>query len=259
MTLKEIFPTTIFSVKLMHDCILLLVLVGGGGLPDSVSDLISLDSDHYVISQVSFWLEGVFLKLLGVIRNLCHRLYWQRKKCKSRSTNFWLPWQYFLIGIIDLPSGLSCMCLTFLIFYCLFPLLDSVSDLISLDSDHYVTSQVSFWLEGVFLVAMALLGVIGNFVSSVILARKEMRNSFNQLLVALAIFDTTYLVSDACIFWKFQWRMSSLICIFVLGNEHRKVNQDQVSSHLQHHQTYDTEDPLPTNEHLDDSICLFNR
>ena len=86
-----------------------------------------------------------------------------------------------------------------------------------------------------------------------------MRNSFNQLLVALAIFDTTYLVSDACIFWKFQLRMSTLICTFVLGNEHRKVNQDKVSGHLQHHQTYDTEDPLPPYEHLDDSICLFNR
>ena len=86
-----------------------------------------------------------------------------------------------------------------------------------------------------------------------------MRNSFNQLLVALAIFDTTYLVSDACIFWKFQSRMSSLICTFVLGNEHRKVNQDKVSGHLQHHQTYDTEDPLPPYEHLDDSICLSNR
>ena len=42
---------------------------------------------------------------------------------------------------------------------------------------------------------VALLGIIGNFLSSLILARKAMRNSFNILLVALALFDTTYLVS----------------------------------------------------------------
>lgn len=51
----------------------------------------------------------------------------------------------------------------------------------------------SFWCEGVALCAFAALGLIGNTVSSVILSRKNMRNSFNLLLIALAVYDNTYL------------------------------------------------------------------
>lgn len=63
------------------------------------------------------------------------------------------------------------------------------------DSDNHLKQELNYWLEGVFLVVVAFLGIIGNFLASLILARKEMRNSFNMLLVALALFDTTYLVS----------------------------------------------------------------
>ena len=63
------------------------------------------------------------------------------------------------------------------------------------DDDFRLMDSLNYWLEGVFLVVVALLGIIGNFLSSLILARKAMRNSFNILLVALALFDTTYLVS----------------------------------------------------------------
>ena len=63
------------------------------------------------------------------------------------------------------------------------------------DGDKRLMQALNFWLEGVFLIVVAFLGIIGNFLASLILARKQMRNSFNILLVALALFDTTYLVS----------------------------------------------------------------
>ncbi len=51
----------------------------------------------------------------------------------------------------------------------------------------------AFWLEGVVLCIIAVPGIFGNALSSYILARKSMRNSFNLLLIALAIIDNTYL------------------------------------------------------------------
>ncbi len=52
----------------------------------------------------------------------------------------------------------------------------------------------AYWGEGVALVSVAALGVLGNTISGVILASRAMRNSFNLLLVALAVYDNTYLV-----------------------------------------------------------------
>lgn len=62
----------------------------------------------------------------------------------------------------------------------------SKSDLEFLDS-------FSFWVEGVLQTTLAFLGIIGNILASIIISRKEMRNSFNLLLVSLACFDSTYL------------------------------------------------------------------
>ncbi len=44
--------------------------------------------------------------------------------------------------------------------------------------------QVKFWLEGVCLCGVGVFGVLGNVLSIVVLTRKEMRNSFNMLLVS---------------------------------------------------------------------------
>ena len=54
--------------------------------------------------------------------------------------------------------------------------------------------SLSFWVEGVALTAVAAVGVVGNALASVIVVRKEMRNSFNLLLVSPAVFDSTYLL-----------------------------------------------------------------
>ena len=42
-------------------------------------------------------------------------------------------------------------------------------------------------------VVLAVLGVVTNLISIYVLSRKELRNTFNQLLIILAIFDILYL------------------------------------------------------------------
>ena len=54
----------------------------------------------------------------------------------------------------------------------------------------------AFWLEGVVLCLIGFPGIFGNALSSYILAGKSMRNSFNLLLIALAIIDNTYLLTS---------------------------------------------------------------
>jgi len=63
-------------------------------------------------------------------------------------------------------------------------------------ADIDLLDRVSFWIEGVLLVAVACFGVVGNAVASVIVSRREMRNSFNLLLVSMAVFDSTYLAGS---------------------------------------------------------------
>ena len=62
------------------------------------------------------------------------------------------------------------------------------------DFDLWLLSRVEFWVEGVFLTTCAILGIIGNVVACLIITGKEMKNSFNLLLVCLAAFDSTYLL-----------------------------------------------------------------
>jgi hypothetical protein len=54
---------------------------------------------------------------------------------------------------------------------------------------HYV----SYYLEGVLQAIVAMIGIVVNLVSSFVLTRKEMRNSFNLLIVTLAAYDSWYL------------------------------------------------------------------
>ena len=52
---------------------------------------------------------------------------------------------------------------------------------------------VGFWIEGVAVSVVAILGILGNMLAMTVFTRKKMRNSFNLLLVALACFDAMYL------------------------------------------------------------------
>ena len=58
--------------------------------------------------------------------------------------------------------------------------------------DHLVNG-LSYWLEGVIQVTFAIIGILTNIASCCILGSKEMRNAFNLLLIALALFDCGYL------------------------------------------------------------------
>ena len=60
------------------------------------------------------------------------------------------------------------------------------------ESDQTLLGFFSFWIEGVLTTLVAILGILGNTVVSFIISNKEMRNSFNLLLVSLACFDSTY-------------------------------------------------------------------
>ena len=57
----------------------------------------------------------------------------------------------------------------------------------------FLLGDLSFWLGGVTQVTFAIIGILSNLVSCVILGSKEMRNAFNLLLIALALFDCGYL------------------------------------------------------------------
>ncbi|TRY79731.1 hypothetical protein TCAL_16111, partial [Tigriopus californicus] len=61
-------------------------------------------------------------------------------------------------------------------------------------SDDHFIKQWAFWTDGVTKTIVAILGIIGNIVAIRVLTRVSMRNSFNLLLVTLALIDSTYLV-----------------------------------------------------------------
>ena len=54
--------------------------------------------------------------------------------------------------------------------------------------------DVKYWMEGVTQLSLAGIGVTTNLVSIYVLSRQELVNTFNQLLIALAIFDILYLI-----------------------------------------------------------------
>ena len=57
-----------------------------------------------------------------------------------------------------------------------------------------VWNQCQWWCEGIFFTGIGLVGLVANFASIGILATKDMRkHSFNQLLIALAIFDILFI------------------------------------------------------------------
>ena len=58
-----------------------------------------------------------------------------------------------------------------------------------------VWNQCQWWCEGIFFTGIGLVGLVANFASIGILATKDMRkHSFNQLLIALAIFDILFIM-----------------------------------------------------------------
>eukprot|EP00094_Tigriopus_californicus_P008114 TCALIF_07810-PA protein Name:"Similar to FR FMRFamide receptor (Drosophila melanogaster)" AED:0.47 eAED:0.39 QI:0/0.5/0.4/0.8/1/1/5/0/292 len=62
---------------------------------------------------------------------------------------------------------------------------------------HYIQvwSEMQWWCEGILFTAFGIVGLIANLFSIGILATQEMRkHSFNQLLIALAVFDILFII-----------------------------------------------------------------
>jgi len=60
--------------------------------------------------------------------------------------------------------------------------------------EQYLIYDAKWWMEGVIQITLAVIGVSTNLVSIYVLSRRELVNTFNQLLIALAIFDVLYLI-----------------------------------------------------------------
>ena len=59
-----------------------------------------------------------------------------------------------------------------------------------------VLRTIGLWIEGVLPIVIGVPGILGNVLASIILSRRSMRNSFNFLLIALAVYDSCYILLD---------------------------------------------------------------
>ena len=62
--------------------------------------------------------------------------------------------------------------------------------------DNWSKVVFEFVLHGVFLNLIGLVGLVGNGLCIAILSRKQMRNSTNLILCALASFDTVVIITS---------------------------------------------------------------
>ena len=82
------------------------------------------------------------------------------------------------------------------------------------EADNRLLAFFSFWIEGVLTSIVASLGIVGNTAVSFIISNKEMRNSFNLLLVSLACFDSTYVSTngfDSRLHWELMECLSEYV------------------------------------------------
>ena len=66
----------------------------------------------------------------------------------------------------------------------------------STEQNDALLQNIGFWVEGVLPIIIGVPGIVGNVFASIILSGKNMRNSFNILLIALAIYDSGYVLLD---------------------------------------------------------------
>ena len=76
-------------------------------------------------------------------------------------------------------------------------------------------NTLSFWLDGVMRSTVALIGVLLNIVFCYVLSQKQLRNVFNSLLIALAVFDILYLVFDIFEVFRREFNLSSEVHVFL--------------------------------------------
>ncbi|XP_023340807.1 FMRFamide receptor [Eurytemora carolleeae] len=75
---------------------------------------------------------------------------------------------------------------------------------INLTSNHHQDiisdSLFEFWVPGVLLNIVGILGLIGNFITIIILSRPSMKSSLNFILLGLASFDTVLIFTSVLMF-----------------------------------------------------------
>ena len=59
---------------------------------------------------------------------------------------------------------------------------------------HKLIENVNFWVQGVTVTAMSVFGILANALFAIILAQRDLRNSFNLLLICLSVFDSSFLM-----------------------------------------------------------------
>lgn len=75
--------------------------------------------------------------------------------------------------------------------------------------------DLSYWIEGVAQTTVALSGIGCNLVASIILSAKDMRNSFNLLLIALAFFDGCYNFGSILESFRKSFKMATTVHIIL--------------------------------------------
>ena len=60
-------------------------------------------------------------------------------------------------------------------------------------SDNIFIENLAFWLDGVILTVIAVIGVFTNFLAGYLLNQPKLKNPFNLCLVCLNIIDTIFL------------------------------------------------------------------
>lgn len=68
----------------------------------------------------------------------------------------------------------------------------------SLDPDAFI--NVGFWLNGISMMIIGVLGIFGNIASIRVLSDKQMRSSVNFILIALASSDLILIVTSILLF-----------------------------------------------------------
>jgi hypothetical protein len=65
----------------------------------------------------------------------------------------------------------------------------------SSDTKTSVTTTIEFWPLGLGLLTVCNLGLIGNILSAIVLARPKMKSTYSILTLGLTLCDTTYLLT----------------------------------------------------------------
>ncbi|XP_030372787.1 FMRFamide receptor [Scaptodrosophila lebanonensis] len=61
-------------------------------------------------------------------------------------------------------------------------------------------NRIEFWVSGILINFVGLLGILGNVISMIILSRPQMRSSINYLLIGLARCDTMLIITSMLLF-----------------------------------------------------------